>query len=63
MKNMSYKREVMKMCKSCGCSHANKNVQYQCECPEENCTCGIIEFDAEPKTTPYCCGVPMRRVK
>jgi len=51
------------MCKSCGCENAGKQIQYECQCPEEDCSCGIIEFDEEPKTTPYCCGVPMKRIK
>jgi len=50
------------MYKSCGCKIAEKPVQYQCECPEEDCTCGMIEFDKEPKATPYCCGMPMKRL-
>jgi hypothetical protein len=29
----------------------------------EECSCGIIEFDEEPKATPYCCGHPMKRIK
>jgi hypothetical protein len=29
----------------------------------EECNCGVIEFEEEPKATPYCCGVPMKRIK
>jgi len=50
------------MCKSCGCKEANKPVQYECQCEEEDCNCGIVEFDEEPKAMPYCCGVPMKRI-
>ena len=51
----------MKTCKSCGCEQAGKNIQYECDCPDDNCSYGIIEFDEEPKTVPYCCEVPMKR--
>ena len=51
------------MCEKCGCKVSDKPVQYECQCEMEECNCGIIEFDKEPKTTPYCCGVPMKRVK
>ncbi len=51
------------MCKNYGCNVAGKKVQYVCVCPDEECSCGIIEFDEEPKTTPYCCGVPMKKIK
>ena len=51
------------MCKSCGCENAGKPVQYECDCPHEDCSCGIIEFEEEPKATPYCCSVPMKRIK
>ena len=52
------------MCKSCGCEAADKPVQYKCDCSDEDCNCdSIIEFDEEPKTTPYCCGVRMKRIK
>jgi len=51
------------MCKSCGCENAGKPIQYKCECTADECSCSIIEFDTEPKTTPYCCGVPMKRIK
>ncbi len=50
------------MCESCGCSLADKPVQYKCTCSEE-CDCLIIEFDEEPKAVPYCCGQPMKRIK
>lgn len=51
------------MCKTCGCETAGKSIKYECQCPEEDCSCGVIEFDREPKATPYCCGVPMKRIK
>ena len=52
------------MCKSCGCEAIGKPVQYMCDCKDEECSCdSIIEFDEVPKTIPYCCGVPMKRVK
>ena len=51
------------MCKNCGCKDAGKKIQYECVCPDDNCSCSIIEFDEEPKATPYCCGVPMNRIK
>lgn len=50
------------MCDTCGCSTPEKAVQYKCECGDD-CACGIIEFDEEPKAVPYCCGAPMKRVK
>jgi hypothetical protein len=51
------------MCESCGCKISDKPVQYECQCEDDDCSCGIIEFDEEPKSTPYCCGVPMKRIK
>jgi hypothetical protein len=51
------------MCKNCGCENAGKPIQYECDCPHEECSCGIIEFDEEPKSAPYCCGVEMKRIK
>jgi len=51
------------MCKSCGCKDAGKTIKYECVCTEEECSCTTIEFDKEPKATPYCCGVPMKRIK
>ena len=51
------------MCKSCGCKVGDKPVKYECQCEMEDCSCSIIEFDEEPKATPYCCGVPMKRIK
>jgi len=51
------------MCKDCGCEIAGKEIQYKCQCENENCNCGVIEFDQEPKSTPYCCGVAMVRIK
>ena len=51
------------MCKTCGCEAGGKKIQYECNCPEEDCNCGIIEFDKEPEATPYCCGEPMKRIK
>ena len=51
------------MCKSCGCTDAGKKIQYECQCSEEACSCGIIEFDEEPQALPYCCGQPMKRIK
>ncbi len=50
------------MCKTCGCGISGKPVQYKCECGDD-CECGMIEFDEEPKAVPYCCGTPMKRVK
>ena len=50
------------MCETCGCSVAEKPVQYKCECSDD-CACQVIEFDEEPKAVPYCCGTPMKRVK
>jgi len=47
---------------SCGCELAGKPVVYKCQCADD-CSCSVIEFDKEPKATPYCCGVPMKRVK
>jgi hypothetical protein len=51
------------MCKNCGCETSGKEIKYECNCPEENCSCNIIEFDEEPKSVPYCCGVAMKRIK
>jgi len=51
------------MCKSCGCEGANMKIKYKCDCIENDCTCGIIGFKEEPKSTPYCCGVPMKKIK
>jgi len=51
------------MCESCGCKIAEKPVQYECQCTEQECSCGIVEFDEEPKAIPYCCGLPMKRIK
>jgi hypothetical protein len=51
------------MCKTCGCRNAGKKIQYECDCPETDCSCGIIEFDKEPQSVPYCCGVPMKRIQ
>lgn len=50
------------MCKTCGCNATGKPIQYKCECGPD-CGCGMVEFDADPETVPYCCGVPMKRVK
>jgi len=64
MKNERFYREVIKMCENCGCENAGKPVQYKCDCTHDECNCdSIIEFDTVPNTTPYCCGVPMKRVK
>ena len=49
------------MCNNSGCKVANMKIQYKCDCPDEKCSCGIIEFNEEPKSVPYCCGVPMKR--
>jgi len=49
------------MCESCSCKPAGKNIQYECDCPDDSCSCGIIEFDEVPKSIPYCCGVPIKR--
>ncbi len=51
------------MCKNCGCQESGKKIQYKCKCQENECRCGVIEFDEEPKSTPYCCGVEMERIK
>ncbi len=51
------------MCKSCGCINLGKTVQYECVCTENECACGIIEFDEAPNTIPYCCGKKMKRIK
>jgi hypothetical protein len=51
------------MCKDCGCTEAGKPIKYECACEKDTCSCGsIIEFDSEPKSTPYCCGVPMKKI-
>jgi hypothetical protein len=55
--------EVKIMCKHCGCKTTEKPVQYKCECEEDECNCAVIEFDTEPEATPYCCGVPMKKIK
>ncbi len=49
-------------CGTCGCKEGDKPVQYKCTC-EDDCGCSIIEFDKDPKATPYCCGQPMKRIK
>ncbi|UCF49619.1 MAG: hypothetical protein JSU91_07675 [Thermoplasmatales archaeon] len=51
------------MCKTCGCETGNKPIQYECQCSDEECNCGIVEFDEEPNAVPYCCGTPMKRKK
>ena len=51
------------MCKNCGRKISDKAVQYQCQCQEGECDCAVIEFDEEPKATPYCCGKEMKRIK
>lgn len=52
------------MCKTCGCESTGKSIKYKCDCKEADCNCdSVIEFDKEPKATPYCCGVPMKRIK
>lgn len=51
------------MCEGCGCEVAEKPIQYECVCEEDGCNCSIIEFDEGPRAVPYCCGVPMRRIK
>ena len=38
-----------------------KRVQYKCDC--ESCESPIIEFDKEPNEVPFCCGLPMKRIK
>ncbi len=56
--------EVKIMCKNCGCEIGSKKVQFKCDCKEQDCNCdSIVEFDEEPKTTPFCCGIPMKRIK
>jgi hypothetical protein len=49
-------------CGTCGCEENTKPVQYQCVC-EDDCSCNIIGFDEEPKSEPYCCDQPMKRIK
>jgi len=51
------------MCKSCGCKDSGKPIKYKCNCTEEDCKCRTIEFDEDPKSTPYCCGVPMEKLR
>jgi hypothetical protein len=41
---------------------ADKLVQYRCDCGDD-CDCSVIEFDEVPSAVPYCCGVPMKRVR
>ena len=36
------------MCENCGCENLGKPIQYECECSENECSCGVIEFDEEP---------------
>jgi hypothetical protein len=55
--------DIRNMCRNCGCKGSDKPVQYECQCEEDDCSCGIIEFNEEPNTPPYCCGVPMKRIK
>lgn len=51
------------MCKSCGCEDADLPFKYKCDCKDDKCSCeSIIEFKEEPKTPPYCCGVPMKKI-
>ena len=40
------------MCKDCGCKNAGKPIQYKCQCKEEDCNSGIIEFEKEPEVIP-----------
>ena len=52
------------MCEQCSCESSGKQFQYVCDCKKEACDCSqIIEFDEEPKATPYCCGMPMKKIK
>ena len=52
------------MRKTCGCETGGKPIHYKCDCQDESCSCdSIIEFDELPMVTPYCCGVPMKRIK
>lgn len=51
------------MCKDCDCIKASKPIQYKCQCKGEDCNCGIVEFEKEPKAIPYCCGAQMKRIK
>ena len=50
------------MCDKCGCGGVNKPVVYKCDCGD-GCECSAIGFDSEPNAVPYCCGVPMKRIK
>ncbi len=50
------------MCKMCGCTNTGKPIQYKCDCNDE-CSCGVVEFDTEPNAVPHCCGKPMKRIK
>lgn len=60
--NTYLNEEDRTMCETCGCGLAGKPVQYECDCGDD-CACSVIEFDQVPSSVPYCCGVPMRRVK
>jgi hypothetical protein len=50
------------MCDCCGSKKQEKPVKYECTCTADG-ECPVIEFDEEPETVPYCCDVPMKRVK
>lgn len=54
--------EVSEMCETCGCNDSGKPVRYECDC-DDDCKCGMIEFDSVPDAEPYCCGQPMKRVR
>lgn len=41
---------------------SSERIVYVCDCGDPKCE-HKVEFDKEPKATPYCCGVPMKRVK
>ncbi len=56
-------REVNDYVQKLWLSRIRKKIQYKCKCQENECSCGVIEFDEEPKSTPYCCGVEMERIK
>ena len=52
------------MCKNCDCESSEMKIQYECNCQDNDCTChSVIGFEEEPKTAPYCCGAPIRRIK
>ena len=59
---MKNTKEGENMNECCGSEGTGKPIKFECTCGED-CKCCIIEFDEEPKSTPYCCGRPMKRVE